>query len=327
MMTDTPSEAFASGALSNVDTVLWVGDARSASSGMRVIDVAPVGGIRLRVLPERGLDIGQAWFAGTPLAWLSSKGEQPPLASPSGMDWADAFGGGLITTCGLRNVGMPSEGHGLHGTFSHLLAEDVTIVRSTEDRGSITVAGRVTDDSQEPHMTVDRTITTSAGMGRIEVRDITTNQGSSLAEAPLLYHCNFGWPLWSGSAMLTMNTDDTVARDPDSGPALGRWSAPPPIQKTPEWVLEHRVRSEDGWAQAHISSPACSVAVRISWETEELPILNQWIDANPGMGVLGIEPANCTTRGFAFERARGTVPTIEPGQQRSTSLVVEASAL
>ncbi|MGI9528136.1 MAG: DUF4432 family protein [Acidimicrobiia bacterium] len=326
-MTESLSEAIASGALPNLDTVLWVSDAGSESTSMRVIDVAPAGGIRVRVLPERGLDLGQAWFSGTPLAWVSSVGEQPPLESPLGMDWGEAFGGGLLTTCGLRNVGLPSEGHGLHGTFSHLCAEDVTIVRSTDGQGSITVSGRIADDAEEPHLTVDRTITTLAGQGHIEVRDITTNRGTTAAEAPLLYHCNFGWPMWSGLATLMMDTTDTVERDPGSAPALDRWSVPPPIRKTPEWVLEHRVRSEAGWAQAHISSPARSVAVTISWEADQLPIVNQWLDANPGMGVLGIEPANCTTRGLAYERSQGTVPTIEPGQQRSTALIVEASPL
>lgn len=327
MMTDALSEAIASGALPDVDTALWVNDARSEFSGMRVIDLAPAGGIRVRVLPDRGLDLGQAWFSGTPLAWVSSVGEQPPLEDPLGMDWGDAFGGGLMTTCGLRNVGMPSEGHGLHGTFSHLPAEDVTIVRSTDGQGSIAVSGRITDEAEEPHLTVDRTITSSAGAGRIEVRDITTNLGTSMAEAPLLYHCNFGWPVWSGSATLSMATADTEARDPDSAPALDQWSAPLPIQTTPERVLEHRVHSEDGWAQARISSPACSIAVTVSWTADELPLVNQWLDPNPGMGVLGIEPANCTTRGLAYERAQGTLPTIEPGQQRSTSLIVEASSL
>lgn len=327
MMTEATAEAIASGVLPNLNTVLWVDETRSELSGMRVIDLAPAGGISVRVLPDRGLDLGQAWFGGTPLAWLSSTGEQPPLDGPEGMAWSEAFGGGLMTTCGLRNVGAPSEGHGLHGTFSHLPATDVSVVRSTEGTGRITVSGRITDDAEEPILTVDRSITTWAGKGRIEITDVTTNRGSRVAEAPLLYHCNFGWPVWSGSATLTMDATDTVARDPDSMPAIGRWSVPPPTKETAEWVLEHRVRPEGGWARASISSSACDVGITISWQADQLPLVNQWLDANPGMGVLGIEPANCTTRGLAYERAHGTVPTIDPGQERSTTLVVEASRL
>ena len=39
------------------------------------IDVRVLGGIDLRLHPERGLDIGAAWFRGTPLAWIAPTGE------------------------------------------------------------------------------------------------------------------------------------------------------------------------------------------------------------------------------------------------------------
>lgn len=232
-----------------------------------------------------------------------------------------------MTTCGLRNVGMPSEGHGLHGTYSHLPASDVNLSRLTDGDGSIRVTGRITDNAEDPELSVDRTITTWAGTGRIEITDVTTNVGSSVAEAPLLYHFNFGWPVWTGPASLDMEPIETVARDPESEAALDRWSVPPPTRATPEWVLEHRVRSEGGLAHARVSNKDLSVAITISWNVDQLPIVNQWLDANPGMAVLGVEPANCTTRGRAFERANGTMPSIEPGQQRTTSLVVTASSL
>lgn len=325
-MTDSLSAAMASGTVPNLDSALWVRHGTTEPSGMRVIDVAPMGGIGIRLLPDRGLDLGQAWFAGTPLAWLSEAGEHAPLDDLSGMAWGEAFGGGLMVTCGLRNVGMPSEGHGLHGTFSHLPAADVAVARSTDGSGSIRVAGTITDNAEAPELSVERTIATSAGGGRVEITDVTTNAGTSVADAPLLYHFNFGWPVWSGRASFDLDPIETVARDPESAAALDRWSVPPPTGPAPERVLEHRVRSEGGWAHARVSNPDIPVAITISWKVDELPFLNQWLDANPGMAVLGVEPANCTTRGRAFERANGTMPTIEPGQRRTTSLVLEASA-
>ena len=71
--------ALASGRLPNVDAVLWAREGQDAETGMRVVDVAPAGGIAVRMLPDRGLDLGQAWFAGHPLAWVSEVGEAPPI--------------------------------------------------------------------------------------------------------------------------------------------------------------------------------------------------------------------------------------------------------
>ena len=44
-----------------------VTDGRAA--GSRAIDLRVEGGIELRLLPDRGLDAGDAWFAGVPLDW------------------------------------------------------------------------------------------------------------------------------------------------------------------------------------------------------------------------------------------------------------------
>jgi hypothetical protein len=61
-----------------------------------------------------------------PLAWVSAVGERGPLGGRlRDDDWLRGFGGGLVATCGLRNVGAPSEGHGLHGEISHQPARDV----------------------------------------------------------------------------------------------------------------------------------------------------------------------------------------------------------
>ena len=64
--------------------------------GCRAIDVRVAGGIDLRILPDRGLDLGGAWFGGVPLAWRSAVGGAARRSTrPSGADWLDGFGGGL----------------------------------------------------------------------------------------------------------------------------------------------------------------------------------------------------------------------------------------
>lgn len=327
-MSERPERALERGTLANPDAVLQIRTSRVDPSGMRAIDILPAGGIAIRILPDRGFDLGQAWFSGIPLAWVSRTGEAPPLDDPAGMDWGDAFGGGLVVTCGLRNVGMPSEGHGLHGTFSHIAAADVTVERVLTGEGHVRARATMVDDRDTPTLTVHREILTYAGRGRVEVTDRTVNAGPEPVEAPLLYHCNFGHPLWSGNAVLEADVTTTVPRDEASEAGLDHWRTPPDPAVGPEWVFEHDPVPVDGTASARIVQPDLGVEVVVSWDTDQLPILNQWIDANPGMSVLGLEPANCGTRGRSAERRRlGTLPAIEPGRDRMTHIAIEARHL
>lgn len=292
---------------------------------MRAIDITPFDGIATRLLPDRGLDIGSAWFSGVPLAWVSATGESPPVEHLAGMAWGRAFGGGLLVTCGLRNVGAPSEGHGLHGTFGHLCAQDVVTTRSLAD-ATVTVTGRVVDDREEPLLEVRRRITVSAAVGRIDVEDAATNLGDEPGAAPLLYHCNFGFPLWSGAARLELTRVRTVARDEASEDMLSAWQLPPPVSVGPERVLEHTIEDgAPGWAR--VSNEDLGIGVTLRWDSGVLPIINQWLDPNPGMAVLGVEPSNCRTRGRAYDRAQGALPMLDPEETRRTSMTIEAAVL
>jgi hypothetical protein len=320
---------FDTGRLANLDAVLWVREstiATGAAAGMRAIDLRPWGGIGCRIYPDRGLDFGQAWFAGVPLAWVSQVGEAGPLNVLNDMDWSEAFGGGLMTTCGLRNVGMPSEGHGLHGTYSHLPAHDVRVDRYCDADGAwVTVTGTVRD-SASPEFMVHRSIRVHAGSGRIDVEDTTVNRGATAAAAPLLYHFNFGYPFWAPPAQLEVPAVGMEARDEASEVALGSWHVSPDVEVAPERVLEHDLGDiAEGWAR--IANEPLGVAVTLRWDRTTLPRLNQWLDPNPGMAVLGVEPANCSTRGRAFDRADGRLPMLLPGEERVTKLVVEAIAV
>ena len=95
------------------------------AAGCRAIDLRVPEGIDLRLLPDRGLDAGDAWFGGTKLSWTSPVGETAPV----GHDWIKSFGGGLMVTCGMRNVGVPSEGQGMHGDFTFQLRTPVDVDR------------------------------------------------------------------------------------------------------------------------------------------------------------------------------------------------------
>src|SRR5215203_2112850 len=92
--------------------------------GVRALCVNTGGGLRYRVLVDRGLDIDHAFFNQHSLTFLSHKGvTRPTRALDRGLDWLKGFPVGLLTSCGPTNIGGPctdqGEEVGLHGPHSH----------------------------------------------------------------------------------------------------------------------------------------------------------------------------------------------------------------
>lgn len=286
-----------------------------AAAGCRAIDVRVWDGIDLRLLPDRGLDIGAAWFRGTPLAWISPAGESSPPSPDDlvGMAWSGSWGGGLITTCGLSNVGAASEGHGLHGTYTARAAADLLLERTTSE---VTATATVVD----PPFTLFRRIVTSVGEGLVRVDDRVVNESDWTAAAPMLYHVNIGAPLWDDDAYLETDADDVVPRDADAAAGLATWDEPPsPTADGPERVFEHV-----GASWARLTNPRLGVELTVR---SSLPRLWQWVHPASGTYALALEPANCSVLGREHDIASGQMPFLDPGEPRASWLTIGARRL
>ena len=311
--------------LANLDAIASATASRT-ENGWRALDLRVWDGIDVRLLPDRGFDCLGAWYRGVPLAWLSAVGEHGPIAGRlRDDDWLAAFGGGLVTTCGLRNVGAPSEGHGLHGEISHQAARAVRTERRVQgDRVTVRAAATVTEVSALGHrLELERTWTTRTGEGLLELVDVTRNRGRQTEPAPLLYHVNLGAPLWSPGATLALDARRTVPRDAD---AVEPWDrALDVVPGARERVFEHEVAAwPDGWSAATVESPATELRFVLRWEAAGLPRLHQWVHPAPGVAALGLEPANCSVLGRAADRAAGRLPVLEPGEERVTRIEIRA---
>jgi hypothetical protein len=294
------------------------------AAGCRAIDLRVWDGIDLRLLPDRGLDAGAAWFGGVPLAWVSPVGETAPIANPRDQDWSRGFNGGLVTTCGLRNVGVPSEGIGQHGEFHEQRATIEAIGRT--DDGVLSVHGRVAEaDSLRYHLEVERVWRTRVGEGRVELVDTVRNRGRSLEAVPMLYHVNLGAPLWGEGAEVVLNPRATHPRDADAAAYADAWAPWPGIVDGPERVFEHEVDAGvDGWAEARVRNERLGLEVAVRWDVATMPRLWQWVLPAPGLAVLGLEPANCSVLGRAHDRAEGRLPELAPGETRISRLEILA---
>jgi hypothetical protein len=294
------------------------------SRGMRTLEVHTAGGMTLRLLPDRGLDIGSAWVAGQPIAWRSVVGDTAPDA-PGG--WLAGWGGGLLTTCGLRNVGAPSEGHPMHGTATRLRAGEVTVTRTPQPGGAVTVAVRGTlrdTTAFGPSLLLERTVLLRSGRPEVEVVDRTTNLGPGPEQAPILYHDNFGFPFVGPATTITGAVTRTVPRDPASAAVAADWATMGPVvDEERDDVFEHEVTPDaDGWAGLRVHSPLTGMSATVRWDTGTLPRVHTWRRATRGTYALAVEPANCSVLGREADRAAGAAPELGPGEQRTTRVQI-----
>lgn len=305
-----------------VESSLRTDGADAGSRRIRIVN----GDLDIEVLPDRGLDLGQVRVAGIPLAWVSPTGF-PPLVDDAGAGWMRAFGGGLLTTCGLLSYGAPSEDdgtrHPLHGRYSSLRAH---VVRAEATDDEVVVEGIVREaEVFGGHLELRRRIATRIGTRVLRVEDVVVNRGARAALPMVLYHLNLGWPLVDEGTQLSSPATSVEARDADGEAGLATWSVfSAPVSDYPEQVFRH-VLPPAGPVTVAVTG-ADGLGVRIRFDTAALPALFQWrVAEEHGHVVLGIEPATAPTiLGRADARARGLLRPLAPGA--SLSLGVEIAA-
>jgi hypothetical protein len=304
--------------------------------GVRVIDARASGGLSALILADRGLDLGPVWAAGQQVGWQSTTGVVHPSYFHEA-DWLRSFHGGLLTTCGLQNVGLPSEdggrSYGLHGRVSNVAARNVSH-RVIEQDGRL--LAEVTGEMRETDvfgadLLLRRRITLPMGELVLHVEDEVLNQGHAPAVLMLLYHVNVGYPVVSEGAALITPEADITPRDEVARAGLdARASFPAPVDGFSEQVFRHELApTHVGTVSASIVNPEFAptggIGLTLSWDPRQLPRMWQWRMLGPGMYLTGLEPANCGLAGRAAEREAGTVSELAPGETRSFGLTIRVT--
>ena len=286
----------------------WVSELQGPAGTIapeRVLTARLYGSLDLEVLPSRGLDIGDTRLRGVPVSWFSPVSDARALDSPRGHDWGRRFTGGLVTTCGYRNVGPTRNDQGQHGDANHLPARQVSW-RALDDEliihGIIDSAALV-----GPSFRTERTISLRSltdGSAEVDLTDVITCTGSEPAPLEVLYHVNLGAPLVVPGTWVDARAESTICVDGDA-------------------VLLHEELSggPSGWASVSVTSPQGDRSARISWRTAELPLAHEWRLPVRSRYALGIEP--CTTPLHDEQRARLAPPLLEPGESREHRLTIE----
>ena len=302
--------------------------------GMRVLDVDNGSGLRFTVYPDRGMDIGEASFRGVNLAWLPQSPTSPQFYDPAQFNWLRSWGGGLLTGCGLSNVGGPNsaggEEHGLHGRLSHIPAEEVNsrAFWRDDEHYVFELCGRVRHSRVfGENLLLTRRISCVRGENTITVEDEVENQGFAPAPFMLLYHMNFGWPLVCEKSELDAVEHRVTPQNVHAAEAVTVWNRVlAPREGFAEQVLYHEIPADaDGMAAMTLRNPELGIALKLEYRTAELPYLIQWRQFGCGEYVLGLEPGNCFPEGQAMMDKKGMLRHLNPGEKTHTLLRVSLS--
>ncbi len=299
--------------------------------GNRIVEVNNGSGLRFTINLERALDLVDASFQGIPLAWKSCNGlPSPQFSEPTGIGWLRNWSGGLLTTCGLRNVGAPcevdGEAFGLHGRVSNIPAYEVCCHKGWKNgRYTLQVSGKVRQASVfGEKLELQRKISTCMGENSVVVEDTVINRGFAVSPLMLLYHINLGYPLLGENTILTTDEHQITPRDEVAVAGLKEWMrCGMPQPGFAEQVFYHELPADpDGMANIIATNPDIGLAFQLEYRQRELPYLVQWKQLGQGEYVLGLEPANCFPEGQQAMRDRQLLREIAPGESVSTCVKI-----
>jgi len=292
--------------------------------GMRGIDVWTGGGLRFTLWPDRGLDIGPAWFKDRPVSWRHPALGTPSNFEPSGLGWLRTFGGGLMTTCGLLHIGAPDEykgkAYGLHGRISHIPAENIRIWREWQgDDYVLIVEGEIRQTVLfGENLLLKRRIETALGSKTLTLKDVVVNEGGQATPHSLLYHCNIGFPIVSPSSQLIVHDKKIEPRTPAAAAGVAdhlRFESPK-IGYEEQVFFHYPEVGPDGFASAVLFNPDLRFGVRLQWSAESLPVLTQWKMMGKGEYVCGLEPGTHAMAPWKVLAEKGLPQTLAPGEEK-----------
>ena len=294
--------------------------AEGRAKGLDAIEIRNGNGLRLVVLPDRGMDIAYAEYKGIPFSYISNTG----LASSAlyeEQDFLRNFAAGLLTTCGVTYMGAPSfdDGRqlGMHGRISNTPAYNVCVNEGWTDDGryKITVSGKVRESRALcENMVFTREITVYLGDDHIYLHDRVENEGYKETPLMLLYHINFGYPLVSKHTVLETNCTDLWTENEISRAGIEKAAEfCDPIPGVDEQLY---FRKAPKAAKAGLYNPVLGLRVGMEFCGEELAYLTEWKMMGEQDYVVGVEPGTYLPMGRKTARERGELCTLPAREAR-----------
>jgi len=303
------------------------------SKGIRAANIKSASGIDITVLFDRCMDISHLFYKSIPINWNSpSKETFPTYYNSKGTEWLKTFYGGLLTTCGLSNIGMPNidngEELGLHGRISNSPAENISINEEwIDDDYKMVIKGIIREAFFKGlKLEIRREITTYHSTPKITLEDKISNIGYSKSPLMILYHINIGYPLLDYTSKLLIGKSKILPFDEYSERKLENYyKFSSPILGFKDEVFFHEIEQDKkGDINIAFVNPNFNnkqgLGLWLKFNKDALPYLIQWKHLEKGEYVCGIEPANSLIRGRNTEKKDKTLKFIKPSETKTYKL-------
>ena len=290
------------------------------------------------IVPTRGMGIWRAMCSDLHLGWQSPvhgpvHPALVPLWEPSGIGWLSGFDE-LLVRCGLESNGAPEFSpngalrYPLHGKITNTPAHYVKVTIDG-DSGEIAVTG-VVDEARlfGSKLRMTTTVSTKVDQPWITVADAITNLSAEPGELELLYHVNFGAPLAYPGARVVLPVKKMAPRDAVAVQDLPQWNVYGP--ETPglgeACFFFDPAADASGQTLALLRSADGNQGVSVRFNKTQLPCFTLWKQrqAMSDGYVTGLEPAVNYPNVRSFEKAKGRVRTLQPGETRRFEVSIEA---
>ena len=295
-------------------------------------------GLEVTVLLDRCLDISAASYQGQAMGWRSTTGDvAPQYYEAEGIRWLRSYFGGLVTTCGLNNVGAPEAGseltgNGLHGRINNIPARNIKVVQEWQgDDYVISVTGTMRQTALfHENLTLTRTVRTKLGSKSFWIDDVIENEGFHDAPYMLLYHCNVGWPAVDNGSELIAPSRLVAPRDAIAEDGKEEWNKfHGPAHGYDEKVYFHDMDADsDGMVTAAIVNDGFArgngFGVYVKYNQAALPRFTEWKMLGEQDYVVGLEPCNCGVTGKKIDEDLGLLKSLKPGERCAVSLELGA---
>ena len=247
------------------------------------------GKLDITVVLDRGMDIYKLFYKGTPISYTSKNDlVSPKLAETKAYGFLNSFDAGFLYTCGLDNIGGPTDTAPLHGSNTYIPAENVSVVTEEKDgEYCIALKGELHFTALFGQNLVMRREISMKYLGdEVTVTDSITNEEFVDAEYMLMYHANMGYPMISEKTKLYIDRAETFAvTDVNDLDRCLEFEAPTPAR--PEEVYRHTLNEGYG-VKARLEND--TLAMDVIFDTAEFPYIYEWKCMSSGDYVVGVEP-------------------------------------
>lgn len=298
------------------------------ADGVKAISVN-TGRLSFETLPSRCLDISHGSFKGIPFGYISKSGIRNPtnFSKNDPTSFLDNFCGGVLTTCGLHNIGTPIERdgkmHPLHGEIANSPADHVSVAEKWRgDECEFVVSGEIRHSRfYGEDMLLRRRITALLGAASFLIEDEVENQDFAPTNCFILYHANFGFPfLDAATRLVTSPLVKSEARPgipEDRIRDFDRFAGPKDGEE--EICVYHTFKpNADGFATACLFNPELGekgMGVYIRFDISTLPRFVQWKMLRSREYVCGLEPGSAPLDDLTPEELAAA--KLQPGEKRT----------